>query len=122
MSRAILLIGLAMTLSSCAPSAAGGSFDLAEFSISGPERLQPGPQSIEVTNSGEFPHTLVVTDGSGLVVASTSLVQSGDIATLDLDLESGAYQLTCRIVTQDDEGDIVDHFEEGMNLSVNVGA
>lgn len=120
-TRRLLAVGAALiAMTGCTDAAAGGSFDLVEFAVDGPATLSASPGSVEVTNSGRFPHTLVVTDSEGSVVAATSLVQPGDSAGLDLDLQPGTYSFTCRIVAQDSEGRIIDHFEEGMHTTVSV--
>jgi hypothetical protein len=35
-------------------------------------------------------------------------------------LNSGTYVFSCRIVSQDDEGNLIDHYELGMNRTVTV--
>jgi hypothetical protein len=96
------------------------TYQLAEFAIDGPASLGVGAESIAVHNSGEFPHTLVVTDGTGTVVAATSLIPSGESTSLELDLEPGLYSVTCRIVAQTPDGDIIDHFEAGMHATLEI--
>lgn len=116
----ILLAGAMLAVAGCAADASTGAIDLSEFAIAGPASLQAGPQSLEVVNSGGLPHTLVVTDSAGHVVAATDLIQSGGSAVLDVDLEDGRYTFTCRIVAENDSGDLVDHFEAGMMQTVSV--
>jgi hypothetical protein len=113
---AILVIVMALT--ACSSPGADGSYELAEFSISGPTTTSSGEQTLEVTNSGEFSHTLLVTDIQGGVVAATELIPAGETGELTLDLEPGRYSFTCRIVAQDSDGNIVDHFEAGMSTTV----
>ncbi len=96
-------------------------FDLSEFTISGPESLASGASTVEVANSGNLPHTLVITDDSGQVVAATDLIPPGETAALDVNLEDGRYSFTCRVVAENGEGEIVDHFEMGMSETVEVG-
>ena len=115
-----LVVGL-LTAAGCSSSSTGSGYDLFEFAIDGPTQLEQGSHSIAVSNSGEFPHTLVVTDASGAVVAATDLVQSGESAQLSVDLDAGRFSFTCRIVAQTPDGDIVDHFEAGMSTTVTVG-
>jgi hypothetical protein len=62
----------------------------------------------------------VVTDSSGQVVAATDLVAPDENARLEVDLAAGVYSFTCRIVAQDSEGALIDHFESGMHASVRV--
>jgi uncharacterized cupredoxin-like copper-binding protein len=96
------------------------SYQLTEFSIDGPGRLEDGIEAVAVSNRGEFPHTLVVTDETGTVVSATPLIQPGESTSLNLDLDPGTYSVTCRIVAQAPDGDIVDHFEAGMHTTLDV--
>lgn len=112
---------LVVTVGGCSPpTTTADSFDLAEWDVEGPDRLGTDTDLVEVTNSGSLPHTLVVTDSDGEVVAATDLIQPGESTELSLDLEPGRYSFTCRIVGQSPEGEIVDHFEAGMNQTVSV--
>lgn len=95
-------------------------FDLSEFSIGGPDLMSEGESSLIVRNHGEFPHTLVVSADDGTVIAASDLIQPGETAEVALFLEEGTYQFTCRIVSQTSDGEIVDHFEEGMVKTVSV--
>jgi hypothetical protein len=114
---AIVLLALA----GCSETGGGpSSYVLDEFSVDGPGRLGDGIETVTVDNGGEFPHTLVVTDGTGNVMAATSLIQSGESASLALDLDPGMYSVTCRIVTETPDGDIVDHFEAGMHATLEI--
>ncbi|MGH3650163.1 MAG: hypothetical protein ACRDU9_05585 [Acidimicrobiia bacterium] len=117
---AALLATLGLGLAGCTTTVSGESFELAEFSISGPATLAAGTGSISVANSGVFPHTLVVTKTDGAVVAATGLIQPGGTTSLALELEAGTFSFTCRIVTENDEGRLVDHFEAGMHTTVRV--
>lgn len=111
----------ALLIAGCSgDSADGASFDLREFAITGPETIVEGPQSVAVANSGAFPHTLVVTDSTGQVVTATGLIAPGESISVDLDLPAGRYSLTCRIVAQNDEGELIDHFEAGMHTTLTV--
>lgn len=116
----LLIAAIALALSGCSQVAGSTGFDLSEFSIDGPASLVSGAQTIDVANSGQFAHTLVVTDEDGVVVASTSLIPAGEMTALDLDLDAGRYQFTCRIVAETEDGQIIDHFEEGMNAAIDV--
>jgi hypothetical protein len=97
------------------------SYQLTEFAIDGPDRLGVGAETVTVDNGGEFPHTLVITDETGTVVAATSLIPPGEGTNLALDLDHGTYSVTCRIVAQTPDGDIVDHFEAGMHTTLQIG-
>jgi hypothetical protein len=109
-----------MALAGCSSTASAEGYDLIEFAIEGASELPADVTSVAVTNSGEFPHTLVVTDVGGEVIAATDVLQPGQGAELALDLEPGRYSFTCRIVAQTPEGEIVDHFEQGMSKTVSV--
>lgn len=120
-TRLTLVAGLLVALAACSGSAATESgFDLAEWQVAGPEEMSADTDSVDVSNSGSLPHTLVVTDSSGNVMAATDLIGPGDSTEMTLDLDPGTYSFTCRIVAQDPEGEIVDHFEAGMNTTVSV--
>lgn len=116
---ALIMTGC-LGLSACMTTATSTPYELSEFAIAGPETLDGDMDYIDVVNSGELPHTLVVTDPSGRVVAATGLIQPGEATTLDVDLSEGRYTFTCRIVAETDQGELVDHFEEGMNAMVSV--
>lgn len=119
-----LLVPLAvavLALAGCSADVSdGSSFELTEFTITGPDTILVGANPVAISNSGEFPHTLVVTDSTGQVVAATGLIAPGTTTAIDLDLGAGRYNLTCRIVAENDEGDLVDHFEAGMHASLTV--
>lgn len=115
------LAAAALVIAGCSSDSTPAGFDLSEFDVDGPSSLPEGAQTIQVTNSGEFPHTLVVTDRDGNVVAGTDLLQPGEMTSIDLDVDQGRYQFTCRIVTEIEGGEIIDHFQEGMNTTVDVG-
>jgi hypothetical protein len=117
--RLLALAGL-IVVGSCATEPIGGAFELTEFDISGPGTHDSGTWQIEVANSGDLPHTLVITDSSGHVVNATELILPGEVSTLDVTLAEGRYVFTCRIVAQTDTGEIVDHFEAGMNETIDV--
>lgn len=116
-----LLAVVLLALCACAGSTASDSFELSEFSVLGPDHLDAGENAIAVTNNGLYTHTLVVTDSSGKVVGATSLVQPGETASLDVELAPGQYSFTCRIVAENSDGNLVDHYEAGMNALVQVG-
>lgn len=122
MRRVLIFAFLALLLGSCSGGASGSArYTLGEFFINGPAMLADTGDGITVENSGEYSHTLVVTRPDGQVVAASGLVGAGETITLDFDLEPGAYQFTCRIVGQDGEGRLIDHYERGMHTAVSVG-
>jgi len=102
----------------------GGSADaaveLVEFTVSAPQRLSADTDRLDIANVGEFAHTLVITDANGEVAAASGLIPPGETTYLDLDLDAGEYTFTCRMIAQDGEGNIIDHFEAGMHAGVVV--
>ena len=60
----------------------------------------------------------------GTQQATLSLRSSSGLGMLfrtpEVDLAAGVYSFTCRIVAQDSEGALIDHFESGMHASVRV--
>jgi uncharacterized cupredoxin-like copper-binding protein len=110
-----------MLVASCTVAPSGGSgFVLDDGSIVGPETISNGTTTLEISNVGEFNHTLVVTDNEGNVLAATDVVAPGTDATLSVDLQPGAYQVSCRLVGQDGDGNIIDHYENGMFSQLEV--
>lgn len=94
---------------------------LDEFTIeSSGEPWKAGEIDLDVLNVGARTHTLIVTTVEGEVVASTGLIDPGTSHELDVDLGPGKYQLTCRIVVEGGDGQIFDHFEQGMRETVTV--
>lgn len=120
--RAARLAAVALLVAACSSAAASeAEYQLSEGVIDGPDILtRSGAATIHVDNIGEYSHTLVVTNVEGEVLGATALVESGDEATLDVDLEPGTYVFSCRIVAEDDDGNLIDHFEAGMHRTVTV--
>ena len=112
-----VIAALGLTLASC--GTADGSISLHEFAIDVGSEIS-GAAPVVVRNDGDFGHTLVVADPSGDVVASTEVIAPGEEAELVADLDPGVYELTCRIVVQLDDGELVDHMAEGMIERVAV--
>lgn len=119
--RRLLPIGLLLIAGCVNTSPNSTSFEVYEFGIKGSGILD-NPNQLTVENSGEFAHTLVVTNSDGQVVAATDAVQPGGSADLVVDLETGMYSFTCRIVVEAQPGVLIDHYEEGMSLLVEVVA
>lgn len=95
--------------------------ELDEFSVTPTARtFEAGAVELTVRNAGDYGHTLVVTDGDGQVVSAGELLAPSDETKLRLDLPPGEYQFTCRIVGQDGEGNLIDHYEEGMMAAITV--
>lgn len=118
MKRALLFL---LAIAACSGPVGEGSFILDDGSIDGPSMIDASETpSFYVTNEGDFNHTLVVADSSGRVVAATELIPPGSDAVLEVDLTTGVYSVTCRIVTEDGEGNLIDHYELGMHRTVVV--
>ena len=116
-----LAIAVAVLFPACSAAQASSTIDvdLLEFSIETSSGVYtPGDVQLNITNSGQFPHTLVVTDASGHVVRATDLIHPGQALEIELGLPAGTFEFTCRIVTQGDGGVLFDHFEEGMHARV----
>ena len=113
-----------LMLTSCSVAAVSEtSVALTEFSVTPlVDRLKAGTVDLSVSNSGEFSHTLVVSDNAGTVVAATALIDPGETSSLSVDLQPGAYMFTCRIVGQTGEGEIVDHYQLGMVARIDVSS
>jgi hypothetical protein len=112
----MLLVGIG-----CQSGTQADGYVLDEWSVEGPSRLSAS-KAITVENSGEWSHTLVVTTEAGHVVAASGLIESGTSRALDVRLEPGAYLFSCRIVAQDDDGELSDHYQQGMSRRVTVEA
>jgi methionine-rich copper-binding protein CopC len=119
--RRLPVIAFLILVAGCtaAPSV-GSSFVLDDGSIVGPEIVSNGTTTLEISNVGEFNHTLVVTDPDGNVLAATDVVAPGTDTNLSVDLPPGAYQVSCRLVGQDGDGNIIDHYEIGMFSQLEV--
>jgi plastocyanin len=105
---------------------APGSFaeiDVHEFDIDPSiSSFEAGLIELEVINTGDYGHTLVITDANGQVISAGEVVGSGEAATFSVDLAAGEYSFTCRIVAQDGQGNVIDHYEQGMMADVVVSA
>jgi len=115
---------LILALGACdGQGASSTEVELGEFWVA-PEidLLEAGTVELAVENYGEFPHTLVVSDSSGTVVAATDLVNPGAETELTISLQPGTYMFTCRIVNGLDDGSVIDHYQQGMVASVEVVA
>jgi uncharacterized cupredoxin-like copper-binding protein len=110
-------------IAACSTQTASGAADyvLRESAIDGPSSLTGSTETtLQVSNTGEYSHTLIVTDENGDVMGATGLVGSGEETTLEVDLAPGTYVFSCRIVAEDDEGNLRDHYEAGMHRTVTV--
>jgi len=119
-----LMVLVALWLVACAsPTPATGpvAIELDDFYIyPTAERIGSGDVQFEVSNDGEFPHTLVVAKSTGEVVYASDVLDPGATIEVDLDLVPDTYQLTCRIVVQLEDGTLVDHYQNGMGESIEV--
>ena len=113
---------LLLAIVACSTGTADDGFELREWSIDGPTRLPADAESIIVENAEEWPHTLVITTATGEVVAASDLIQPGVRQVLDVSPAPGLYLLSCRIVAQDDEGGVSDHYQRGMSHQLVIGA
>ena len=122
--RRILLGLLGVLLLACsAPTPVNGpvEVELDEFYIE-PEAavIAAGTVDFVVFNEGEFPHTMVVAGESGQVVFASDVLNSGERMNVELDLVAGVYQLTCRIVVQLEDGQLIDHYQNGMGTAIEA--
>lgn len=122
--RRSLLGFLGVLLLACsAPIPANGPVDveLDEFYIEPAAAvITAGEVDFAVFNEGEFPHTLVVAGESGEVVFASDVLNPGERMNVKLDLAAGAYQLTCRIVVQLEDGQLIDHYQNGMGTAIEA--
>jgi hypothetical protein len=117
---ALTVLAVAACSSSGSTPAGDGTVRLDEFSIAVDSPLAAGVVALSVSNGGEFAHTLLVTGPDGSVVAATDLIAPGTTVDLELDVAPGTYRLSCRIVVQDRDGGIIDHYQEGMRAGVKL--
>ncbi|MGA7098239.1 MAG: hypothetical protein WB245_11815 [Acidimicrobiia bacterium] len=120
MRKVVLGLGLALLAACSTTQATDSGFTLHEWSVDGPAHLTAGTDAITIHNTGEYNHTLVITNDSGEVIAATGLVAPGTDAVLPADLGPGTYTFSCRIVAADDEGNLIDHYERGMYRTVTL--
>jgi uncharacterized cupredoxin-like copper-binding protein len=81
-----------------------------ELPSSTAKSLTAGSYVFHVTNNGKVPHNLTV-DGPGVENEKTPTIAPGDSADLQLDLETGSYDLYCSIPG---------HREQGMEAKLAV--
>lgn len=122
MKRALsIVIGLALAGCATADASSTGSITLDEFSIVASAPVwRAGPLDFTVANRGERTHTIIVTSATGDVLAATGMVEPGETADFDLTLDPGTYELTCRIVVEGGDGQLFDHYEQGMHTTIEV--
>ncbi len=124
MRRAFALIATVLVVTAC-QGATGSSADveLSEFKIEPSiTTFDAGTVTLNVKNQGEYGHTLVITDGGGHVLSAGGVIPPSETSQVSIDLAPGQYSFTCRIVAQDDQGNVIDHYEQGMSAEVVVKA
>ena len=123
MRRSLVLVAVLAIVSCQGATGSSAEIDLTEFEIHPSlSSFQAGTVALEVVNEGEYGHTLVITDAGGHVLSAGEVIEAGESSTLSIDLVPGNYFFTCRIVAQDDEGNVIDHYEMGMSADVTVRA
>ncbi len=115
----LLLLGACR---SATPAQGAPTVDLTEFSIMALGTFDAGPNAITIHNDGQFGHTLVIADKDGTVIDVTGVIAPGESSVYSVNLNPGTYELSCRIVIQTGEGQLIDHYQEGMLTAVEVGA
>lgn len=123
---AALSVVAAIGLASCREGAMPVSTDrvqVDEFSIhTAAQAWTAGALELTIDNVGERAHTLIISRDDGQVVAASDIVDPEQVIEFDVDLGPGTYQLTCRIVVEGGDGQLFDHFEQGMHATIEVGA
>ena len=92
MSRLLAIVLLVLVAGCATAPSSGSSFVLDDGSIVAPATISNGTTTLEISNVGEFNHTLVVTDSDGNVLAATDVIAPGTDANLSVDLQPGAYR------------------------------
>lgn len=120
--RKILIVVAMFAVAACQdPVGSSADIELYEFDIDPSiSRFEAGQVDLDVRNTGEFGHTLVITDSTGQVISAGDVIGPGATSQVSVELAAGEYSFTCRIVAQDDEGNVIDHFEQGMTTDVVV--
>ena len=81
-----------------APSAQTVTFTETEFKITtASTSLTAGSYTFDVQNKGSFPHDLHIATPDGSEVGSTSVIQPGSSATLQVTLKAGSYTIWCQV-------------------------
>lgn len=84
-----------------------------EFSIAleGSKELKPGPHTFEVANAGKIQHDLAIEGKDLPKEPKTPLIDPGESATLNADLNPGKYKFYCTVPG---------HEQSGMKIDVTV--
>lgn len=76
---------------------------------------------LSVFNEGRAPHSLIISTQDGTqVVAALNPLATDETAEMSIELSPGIYTLTCRIVGQTADGQLVDHYARGMAATIEV--
>lgn len=102
------------------PGAAVADVVLDEYSVTVDETTLAPDATLTIHNQGGFSHTVVVSDASGTVLTATELIAPAEVITLGSGWGQGEYRLTCRIVIAAEDGEIVDHYAEGMSADLTI--
>ena len=117
----VLAVLLVSGCGAAAPAATSTGVVLTEGAITvGHSDLASGRVRLEIENSGQYDHTLVITTDAGVVIAATGLITAGDATALVVELSPGGYQFSCRIVATGEDGAVLDHYQLGMKADVRV--
>jgi hypothetical protein len=124
MRRAVTLVALLLAVTACqGPTGSSAEVGVHEFQIEPSiSTFDAGTITLDVQNEGEYGHTLVITDAGGHVLSAGGVIAPGAAEQVSIDLAPGQYSFTCRIVAQDDQGNVIDHYEQGMFADVVVRA
>ena len=107
-------------VAACAHGSPTDAVVLDEFSIALPH-IDLSTSELAVRNEGDFTHTLIISDELGEVVFATGAIEPGGAETVPVEFGPGAYQFSCRIVVETEDGGISDHFERGMAAELELG-
>lgn len=108
-------VAAATTSAASATTTAGGGTSVAvtesEFKIDLPStNFTAGTYTFDITNSGQFKHSLVI-DGPGVDQQKSDLVSPGGSGSLTVTLAPGTYDVYCGVPT---------HKGKGMDVSITV--
>lgn len=75
---------------------------LIDYEIRMPDSLEGGPTSFQISNEGSHEHTFVIS-GNGVEQKLDQPLKPLEVATLEVDLQPGTYQVLCTYDDHDDE-------------------
>lgn len=121
MRRFAILFAILLVTACQGPTGSSADVEVNEFYIEPSiTNFNAGTVTLNVENEGEYGHTLVITDDGGHVLHAGGVIPPGETAQVSIHLAPGKYSFTCRIVAQDDQGNVIDHYEQGMSAEVVV--